>query len=136
MRPSCDRLFVVKEMWRADYVDSVSAGPRTAIFRMNAEIGEDGGRNSSGRPLWVRVQDTSAARELCQKLLEWADSRDELLSRLPRSHCSACDRAVWLDQGLWRDAFTNDTCRQDGERRPHCLPADAPREPAKRPTLR
>lgn len=122
-------------MWRADYQDSIGAGARTAIFRMNATIGEDGGRNSSGRPLWVRIQDTADARDLGKKLLDWADSRDLLLARLPASHCSACDRDVWLDEGLWRDAFGNDVCRQGDGYTPHRLPPGAPKETAKRPRL-
>jgi len=122
-------------MWRADYKNSISAGSRTAIFRMDATIGEDGGRSSSGRPLWVRIQDTADARDLGKKLIEWADSRDRLLSHLSTSHCSNCDRDVWLDDGLWRDAFGNDVCRQGEAYMPHKLPPGAPKETAKRPRM-
>jgi hypothetical protein len=108
---------MTRGLWLADYLRARGHVARDGVFRIEAEVDADG----PAHPLWLRVWTTDQARDLAARLTAWADSRDRFLATVPHGHCSACDREVLLDAGLWRDEFQSDTCRQKGELRPHVL---------------
>ena len=121
------RASVAKDMWRADYEGNDFVSAETVLFRIRAVIGPDGGRNSEGREISIRVHSTQQARQLAKQLLLWADLRDGFLQAdVERTTCTRCGQLLMSREGMWRDEWMSDICGKFGQQL-HLPPPDAPK---------